>query len=201
MTPPILLTSFTPWRAHQRSNSSDDLIASLQRQALLPPEVVWLRHLPVNFETAPIQVTGQIYRIRPQVVVCCGMAEKRQRLSLERQGIHQQQIQKTSLDLDWLIEDTIYTEISHDAGGFVCNRLYYRVLSFLAAYLPEVQALFIHIPLLTPTNLPLLQSDFLTLLSKLGPFAAPLAGPAAWAFPPRDSIQYPWRTDSKLVVP
>ncbi len=46
----LLLTSFAPWKAHQSTNASDDLIALLSARQQLPPNTRLIRHLPVHVQ-------------------------------------------------------------------------------------------------------------------------------------------------------
>ena len=160
---PILITSFRPWKAHQGINSSDILLE--QVTAKLPQNAIALRWLPVNFDLAPIQVITHIVQYRPKVVICCGMAEKRNTLTVEQWGTYQDQRLATPIHLPNLVKQTIYTRISEDAGDFVCNRLYYRVLKHLKEQ--SAVALFVHVPLITPANQPLIEFDFLKIVEHL----------------------------------
>ena len=159
----ILITSFLPWRAHQRSNSSDDLIAMVQAKGLMPSDAVWLRHVPVNFELAPMQVESEIRRCRPRAVICCGMAETRSRLSVERLAKHRL-VLSTPMDTKRLVSNTLLSEISEDAGTYVCNYLYYSVLSLAKEVDWQMKGVFIHIPVLKPDNQSLLLRDFVSLI-------------------------------------
>lgn len=167
MTVPLLLTTFAPWRAHQPSNASEDLLTALIRSQLLPPATLVLRQLPVSFELAPGRVIAKLVEWQPRVVVCCGMAETRTHLSLERQGKQGDRVLQTDLDLEGLMADTWLTEISTWAGDYVCNHLYYRVLETIHRHKWTTQALFIHIPRLTPVTVPLLINDLSLILNRL----------------------------------
>ena len=145
---PILITSFQAWRSHQSSNSSDDLIAELKAQGKLSSDVIWLRNVPVSFELAPIRVLSAIYTLQPRVVLCCGMAEKRELLSIEKQAKNGDHTLQTSVDVRNLLSKTRLSEISYDAGTYVCNHLYYRVLESINKYKTTASVLFIHIPIL-----------------------------------------------------
>ncbi|HEY9736428.1 MAG TPA: peptidase C15 [Trichocoleus sp.] len=164
---PLLITSFAPWKAHQTSNSSDDLLARLYRQRALPPNAVWMRQIPVNYQLAPCQVIAKLVELRPAVLVCCGMAEKRQQLSLELNGRLEDQLLKTTLNLPDLLVGTRFTEISPCAGTYVCNHLYFRVLEFIQRSRSSTQALFIHVPCLTPLNEAFVVADFVLVLERL----------------------------------
>lgn len=159
----ILITSFTTWLDHHRSNASDDLIEAIVDRA--PPNCSFLRQLPVDFELAPKIAIAKINELQPDLTICCGMAESRQKLSLESNGKFQSNILRSRLDLNQLIESTAITEISHDAGNFVCNYLYYQVLKHCEEM--NQQGLFIHVPVLTSSNHALIVEDFLTILKQV----------------------------------
>ncbi|MGL4375522.1 MAG: peptidase C15, partial [Microcoleaceae cyanobacterium] len=74
----------------------------------------------------------------------------------------------TKINLASLVKDLPYTEISHNAGKFVCESLYYSVLKHLDDFHPQRQCLFIHIPLLTERNKDVILSDFLSILHRVG---------------------------------
>ena len=161
----LLLTSFDTWQSHQVSNSSDDLLSEISRQNLIAHPCHFLRKICVDFQTAPKEVISTIDRLQPDVSICCGMAESRQVLTVESNGKFQGSVLQTSIDLAALIEGTIATQISHDAGNFVCNHLYYSVLSHLQE--TQSRALFVHVPLLSEQNLDVVMRDFLTIVRNL----------------------------------
>ena len=182
---PLLITSFRPWRSHQPSNSSQDLIAAIKSAGQLPNHTVWLPQVPVNFELAPIRVINAMYRFRPRAIVCCGMAENRPYLSLEQQAkrplatylstTYSPEALQTSFDLTNLLADTQLCEISYDAGSYVCNALYYRVLEAIHQQAVPVPCLFVHVPVLKAqpqflnrdTTSALIQADMLSVLNKI----------------------------------
>ena len=163
----MLLTTFAPWRAHQLSNAADDLVAHLHRQRQIPPGTSVLRQIPVSFELAPIRVMAKLVELQSPVVVCCGMAEGRSHLHLERYGKGDDLALATPLPLEALMAGTHLTEISDCAGTYVCNHLYYRLLGAIAHHRWPTQALFVHIPTLTPATQPLLAHDLALILKRL----------------------------------
>jgi pyroglutamyl-peptidase len=176
-TGPILITSFQVWRSHQPSNSSDDLVAELWRTHRLPKDTVWLRQVPVNFQLAPIRVIAEIARLRPRLVICCGMAENRPYLSVERQAVERQatgdgKILQTSVDVTALLSNTYLSQVSDDAGTYVCNALYYDVLSFIYRHRWPINCVFVHIPILPSPLLKgsqrkLILADFVQITNQL----------------------------------
>lgn len=172
MTTAMLLTSFRPWKAHQLSNSSDDLLEVLAQHNQLPEDAVLLRHLPVNFQLAPTQVIAKLYECQPRLMICCGMAENRHRLTLERCGTQDDHRLITSLPLGGLRLGTRYTAISNSAGRYVCNHLYYRVLAQLQHIPWPCEALFVHVPVLTAANQTAIAADFALILQRLQGYAS-----------------------------
>jgi pyroglutamyl-peptidase len=164
----ILITTFQTWLTHHISNSADDLVALVEAQ--LPLNCDCLRQLPVNFHAAPRSVLAKIAELQPDVVVCCGMAESRSQLSIESNGRWQSDLQFTTVDLATLCRVTQDTIISHDAGGFVCNYLYYQILRQWQAAAPDRQALFVHVPLLNAQNQAAIVTDFCAILSAIGAY-------------------------------
>ncbi|WP_353259845.1 peptidase C15 [Prochlorothrix hollandica] len=168
MKPPsLLLTSFDVWLAHHITNSSDDLLEHLHHTQGLPPQCHLLRRLPVAVAPALAQVQAAILAHRPRWVVCCGMAESRSRLELERQGVRGDRVLHTSLDLPRLSQGLAHTAISDDAGRFVCNDLYFSVLDWLQRDGLATQGLFVHVPPLTAETRSAIVGDFRTVLDRL----------------------------------
>ena len=178
----LLLTSFAPWRAHQPSNTSDDLIGLLEARNQIPADTVLLRQLPVHFQLAPSRVITAMMKVRPTVVVCCGMAEQRSLLALERTARQDRNLHRTRLNLEQLRVETHWTEISDDAGNYVCNHLYYQLLAYVNKYRWPVHCLFVHIPLINQHNQAFLIHDLALILLRLKvttyPFLSPNSDPS-----------------------
>ncbi|MGB3613264.1 MAG: hypothetical protein WBA10_05665, partial [Elainellaceae cyanobacterium] len=168
MTPDILLTSFQTWRPDQPSNASDDLLQVVAASYPHLSRLRFLRRLPVHFEQASQQAIAAIEMYTPTVVVCCGMGEPRHKLGLESTAVKDGQSLQSPLPLTTLTEELKATEISHDAGRFVCNRLYYDVLDYLR-HTSGTCGLFIHVPKLTPQNCQAIATDFMQILDRLSP--------------------------------
>lgn len=167
MTAKILLTSFDTWLPHQKSNSSDDLLAKISQIQSLPDSLTFLRKLPVDFQLAPNLAIAQINQIQPDTIICCGMAESRQKLTVESCACCESDILKTAVNLEPLVADLAATEISHEAGKFVCEALYYAVLKHICDAQIAAKCIFVHVPILTDKNLDNIVSDFLLILRRL----------------------------------
>lgn len=166
MTHSILLTSFDVWKIHQASNSSDDLIHEIQMNSRLD-ELYLLRKLPVDFVLAPAKIITEINRVQPDVVVCCGMAERRSRLSIESNGRVGDDIYRTQVNLRDLVRDLSFTRISHNAGKFVCNHTYYSILQYIQTKQLAINCIFIHVPVLQEANRAAIVGDFQLILARL----------------------------------
>lgn len=166
MSKHLLLTSFQPWLPHHESNASDDLLAKLNPITWPHGCLTLLPHLPVEIEAASQIVMMTIDVLQPDGVICCGMAETRSHLTVESNARNGTITRKTSVDLPSLIHDLPFTQISHDAGQFVCESLYFNVLAHLAEVAWPCNAIFVHVPCFTPANERQLVADFETLLAR-----------------------------------
>lgn len=153
MSKKILLTSFDTWLPHHKSNSSDDLLIEIAKLNFLPHSLTFLRQLPVDVEQAKLRALSKIDEMQPDAIICCGMAESRSRLSVESNATCGNTVLKTGVDLQELIADSTEIEISHDAGKFVCEGLYYEVLKYLGERRLNSRCIFVHVPLLNQANL------------------------------------------------
>lgn len=73
----------------------------------------------------------------------------------------------TSVDLKKLVAGLAVTEISDDAGKFVCEGLYYEVLKYLGNGKGNICCIFVHVPVLTPENLPSIVADFQVIIQRI----------------------------------
>lgn len=163
----ILLTSFRLWLGHHTSNASDDLLWHLERASLRFADFHFLRRLPVETAIASKKTIAAIERHCPDVVLCCGMAEKRDRLTVESQAFYRGQFYQTRFNLEQLTATLNFTDISHDAGKFVCEGLYFHLLQHLQRRQSQTLGLFLHVPVLTPDNETPIVEDVITLLRSL----------------------------------
>lgn len=159
----LLLTSFQTWLPHQKSNSSDDLLDTIQRQS--DRNLYFLRKLPVNTNLATLQVIQAVEHIKPKGIICCGMAESRSQLAIESNAVCDRDCLVTKVNLKKLAICLNNTKISHDAGKFVCEGLYYQILKYIQLKKPNIQCLFVHIPLLNADNLKIIQQDFMAIIN------------------------------------
>lgn len=167
MTRKILLTSFNTWLPHQTSNSSDDLLSEIAHYNFLYLSLTLVRQLPVDVHLSSFCVTAKINEIQPDGIICCGMAESRTKLSVETNAACKDAVLKTSVDLEQLLAGSSEIEISHDAGKFVCEGLYYSVLKYLSDRQMNSRCIFVHVPILTQHNLSQIKANFLLIIRRL----------------------------------
>lgn len=158
-----LLSGFEPF-ADDFLNSSEELVKALVKKDNQLNSVI----LPVEFYKSFLILKENILNSKPDLLLMFGQATGRSQIGLEKIAVNWQQasiadeagyrpqsmsvnpdgslILNTQLPLEAFIFQLLGepVEISYSAGAFVCNDLYYRVLSEF----PELPSLFIHLPLL-----------------------------------------------------
>lgn len=95
------------------------------------------------------------------------MAESRTQLTVESRAVVRNHVLHTTINLENLIAGLSITEISQDAGRFVCNSLYYAMLNHLQQHDPDKRCLFVHVPVLTPNNREAIVADFRSILKRV----------------------------------
>ncbi|MDX2241306.1 MAG: peptidase C15 [Leptolyngbyaceae cyanobacterium bins.302] len=163
----LLLTSFDIWKTHHTSNASDDLLKELLLRNIVGEPIQLLRKLPVDFELAPKQVIAAMERLQPRLLVCCGMAERRSYLCVESNGKFENETIYTSVDVRKLVQGLLFTRVSHNAGGFVCNHTYYSVLKYIQTTQVATHCIFVHVPCINSENCAAIVADFSTILTRL----------------------------------
>lgn len=160
----LLLTSFQTWLPHQTSNSSDDLLEIIQKQQSDADSLFFLRNLPVNTELATQKVIETIKRIKPQGIICCGMAESREKLTIESNAVFGNNCIFTQVNLNRIVNYLLNTKVSNNAGKFVCEGLYYQVLKYVQTTSLNIPCIFVHIPIINANNIDKIQQDFITII-------------------------------------
>ncbi len=165
----VLITTFDTWLPHQKSNASDDLVLALEAVAAFPEDCEVLHALPVDVDRAFGLIQAAVQEHSPDYIFCCGLAESRSRLNFELQAVCGEQVRRSPIPQAYW--DSLRThwrcaELSEDAGRFVCNGLYFRLLDE-RAQLGNPQVLFVHVPWVTEANRADLMADFQLLLQRL----------------------------------
>ncbi|GAB4382980.1 MAG: hypothetical protein Kow00121_44050 [Elainellaceae cyanobacterium] len=119
--------------------------------------------MPVAQELA----IAKMQQLQPQTILCCGMAESRTKLSLELRAVVGTHKLYTSINVKDLAAGLTATEISEDAGRFVCNGLYYAILNYLQNRSLDAACMFVHVPLLSSCNRGQIIADFYQILERV----------------------------------
>jgi pyroglutamyl-peptidase len=138
-----------------------------------PPKLTLLRQLPVDVDLASSCAIAKINELQPDIIICCGMAESRANLTVESHATRGDTVIKTPVDLEKLVTGLAETEISHDAGKFVCEGLYYSVLDYLRKNKLNSSCIFLHVPILTLNNLSIVLGDFHLIIQKMASLKVP----------------------------
>jgi pyroglutamyl-peptidase len=149
----ILLTGFEPW-AKNAVNPSGEIARELGGHVL-----------PVDFDRASAALNKLIREQRPDAVVMLGLAANRRKISLEAVALNVEHHDEPGEKKRWLrmirksgplairsrlplgkIYDAlekagVAVSISHHAGTFVCNRVFYEGLTAT-----DVPCGFVHVP-------------------------------------------------------
>jgi pyroglutamyl-peptidase len=149
----VLVTGFEPWAEHDANPS--------QRIAEHFDGVV----LPVSYARAAAALRAAIDERDPDLVIAFGLAEKRETIAVERYAHNLDEADtadndaakgsgaeidpagplalRSTLPVDAIVaalkEGGIPAEVSRDAGGFLCNHVFYRLLQ-------QREGGFVHVP-------------------------------------------------------
>lgn len=163
----ILVTGFEPFGGDS-VNPSWEAVSRLPERVMDTP--VHKLRLPVVFGQCGERLMEEIRRIRPSVVVCCGVAGNRTEVTPELLAVNWRMgsiadnagVRYTGEKIDAKAPDAIMTELpvtamveamkaeqlparlSLSAGAYVCNDLYFVLMQGQKEM--EYQGLFIHVP-------------------------------------------------------
>lgn len=155
----ILLTAFEPW-ADERVNSSWIAIEPLEGQTLHAAKVKAIS-LPVDRQSSLRLLREAAHAFKPDAIVAFGMLRK-------ERGIWRVEILARNRDQDAPIEKDgpaivptglpaarirgklsdagLQAEFSENAGDFVCNHLFYRMMLLAESGALPAAAGFVHVP-------------------------------------------------------
>lgn len=170
--PTVLLTGFEPFGG-ESENPSREIVRALDGAMIAGHRVV-AATLPTEFARAPAELDALIRRHRPQLVLALGQAGGSAGISLERVAINltdaripdntgAQPIDVpvvagapkayfSTLPLKAMLHAlqaaNIPAALSHSAGTFVCNHVFYALAHRLARGRRKVRGGFVHVPYL-----------------------------------------------------
>lgn len=167
----VLVTGFEPFGGSP-VNPSQQLV---ERLAAEPPDGVQLvtAVLPVSYARGADELRTAVRQVHPEAVVCFGQADGRTGVSLERFALNLDEpasvdndgassgapidpagpaAYPSTLPVDELVaelrEAGIPAAPSRDAGGFLCNHVFYALMRVLDQERPQAIGGFVHLPLL-----------------------------------------------------
>ena len=167
----VLVTGFEPFAVAQ-VNPSQRLVEKL---AARPPAGVELATavLPVAYARAAAELRAAVTAAAPDAVVCFGQADGRAGISVERFALNLDDAAnvdndgvssadpvdadgpvayRSTLPVDEIVAalraEGIPGEASRDAGGFLCNHVFYALMRQLERERPQARGGFVHVPLL-----------------------------------------------------
>lgn len=162
----ILISGFGTFDHHQENSS--EIMANLFAETHFNQAEISTIVLPVTFRETFDILNEKVHLFRPDVIVCLGLADRRQAITLEKVAINQIHCRISDNEgiqhQDKLILEggpTAYfstlplkdmrelstpfpVEMSYSAGTYVCNYLMYRVLNSVES--SNIKAGFIHLP-------------------------------------------------------
>jgi pyroglutamyl-peptidase len=162
----VLVTGFEPFGG-AGVNASQRLVEALAAE---PPQELATAVLPVAWARAAAELGHALEREQPELVVCFGQADGRAHVEVERFALNfddgtddageQRRAEivpggpvayRSSLPVDAIVDALraagIPAAASRDAGGFLCNHVFYALMRALADR-AGVRGGFVHVPLL-----------------------------------------------------
>lgn len=167
----ILATCFEPFGG-DGLNSSYEVVSRLEAPdgAVLGKDT-----LPVSYERALDVLRTAVEAADPDVVVAFGQAARRPRVTVERVALNLDDAEEednlgvlggarpivpdgpaaywSGLPVDELVAalraELVPAAASRDAGGYLCNHVFYGLMHLIATERPRVRGGFVHLPLVT----------------------------------------------------
>jgi pyroglutamyl-peptidase len=170
MARPILITGFEPFGG-ESENPSWEAVRRLEGESVDRHKLV-PRMMPCIFGEAIARLEEEIEALDPSIVICVGQAGGRAEISLERVAINLEDARIpdnsgaqpldhpviedgpaayfTGLPVKAILRDLLAAGIpaalSHTAGTFVCNHIFYGACHVTQKRRRKIRAGFIHIP-------------------------------------------------------
>ncbi|MFH0767642.1 MAG: hypothetical protein V1920_06080 [Bacillota bacterium] len=170
----ILVTGFGPWHIHDENPSG--LAALFLNDTTISTYHIIGIELPVDFNESVTKMIQSIESYDPEFILSLGLAANAKSVRLENLAVNIQfdslddhpfqtikrinpngrLFLQTTLDVKESISAMKKIEIpviqSYSAGLYICNTLFYKTLSYLQEYSPDVPMGFLHVPQINPMN-------------------------------------------------
>ncbi|WP_199441057.1 pyroglutamyl-peptidase I [Umezawaea beigongshangensis] len=170
-TSTVLLTGFEPFGG-ERTNPSWDAVIELAARPRTGDHQLVVLQLPCVFDASITALRAAVAEHAPDVVICVGQAGGRDGITPERIAVNLSDARVpdnagnqpidvpvvpdapaayfTGLPVKACVarleEAGIPASVSHTAGTFVCNHVFYGLMHLLATELPHVRGGFVHVP-------------------------------------------------------
>jgi pyroglutamyl-peptidase len=170
-TSTVLLTGFEPFGG-ERTNPSWDAVSELAARPAAGDHRLVAAQLPCVFDASIDALRAAVAEHAPDVVICVGQAGGRDGITPERVAVNISDARIpdnagnrpidvpvvpgapaayfTGLPVKACVarlqEAGIPASVSHTAGTFVCNHVFYGLMHLLATELPHVRGGFVHVP-------------------------------------------------------
>ncbi|MGH3049160.1 MAG: hypothetical protein ACRDLK_03300 [Gaiellaceae bacterium] len=161
----VLVTGFEPFGEHE-VNPSQRLVEALADDPGVASAV-----LPVSYSSAADELAAAVRAAEPALVVCFGLAHARTEISVERFALNlddaeaadnEGAVSAAAIDADGpaayrsglpveeivaaLGAEGIPAGTSRDAGGYLCNHVFYALMQLLERERPAARGGFVHVP-------------------------------------------------------
>ncbi|WP_325176614.1 pyroglutamyl-peptidase I [Paenibacillus alkalitolerans] len=170
----LLLTGFEPFGDHPE-NPTERLVRSLDRNEF-KNVILETAILPVVFDKCVVKLMETVAAVRPDAVICCGLAAGRAAVTVERIGINVKDVGDgtarrdnrgaephgepivpggpdglfATIPVEQIVRNIkhaeIPAEISNTAGTYICNNTLYGILYQVRERQLPIRAGFIHFP-------------------------------------------------------
>lgn len=170
----ILITAFEPFGG-DTINPTERLLADIGKEEIAGAEIHTLL-LPVVFDECADKLLAAVEAIRPDAVICCGLASGRTAITPEQIAINLKEVPKESSVadnngnrpyeerinpdgpdglfsllpvrkmVDGMKEQGVPASISYSAGTFICNNTMYALLDYIRTNQLPMIGGFVHFP-------------------------------------------------------
>jgi pyroglutamyl-peptidase len=167
----VLVTGFGPFDIYD-INPSQLIVENLDGQIIDGKEIVGII-LPVDFSGSVENITAAIESYNPDLIISTGLSPRAKKLNIEKIGVNIKMYPKgenlwfiprklekfgppirfstinTKLIVTNLTNELIPSRQSYYAGFYICNAVLYGTIGYLKEENLDIDAGFIHVPLLT----------------------------------------------------
>ncbi len=166
----LLLTGFGPFLENE-INPTESLANGLNGKSVGDYKIV-SRVLPVSYKRTPLELSKALLEVRPDAVLCLGLAADRAHITPELVAINYYHSQEQDNDGEIVLEKVLCDEgppayfstlparkisqaiselgipskVSTTAGTYVCNQTMYQLAKSLESFGKKIPWGFIHIP-------------------------------------------------------